>query len=82
MHSTVDQSTWTTPLPFVQLAHNTNFSETMYETQLFSMFERQPRLPVDVVLGTPHARRTYDIEKFAQNTRESLHSLLGSHAET
>ena len=35
MHSTINQSNWSTLLPFVQLAHNTSFSATMHETALF-----------------------------------------------
>ena len=54
MHSAIDQSNWASLLPFVQLAPNTSFSTTMHETPFFSMFGRQPRLPVDIILGIPH----------------------------
>ena len=72
MHSAVDQSNCATLLPFVQLAHNTSFSATMHETLFFLMFGRQPRLPVDMILGIPHVRRTADPEEFAPNTRDNL----------
>ena len=72
MHSAIDQSNWATLLPFVQLAHNTSFSATMHETPFFLMFGRQPRLPVDIILGIPHVGRTADTDELAQNTRDNL----------
>ena len=44
----------------------------MHETLFFLMFGRQPRLPVDIILGIPHVGRTADTEEFAQNTRDNL----------
>ena len=73
MHSTIDQSNWASLLPFVQLAHNTSFSATMHQTPFFLMFGRQPRLPVDIILGIPHEGRTADSEELSQNTRDNLH---------
>ena len=72
MHSAIDQSNWATLVPFVQLAHNTSFSATMHETPFFFMFGRQPRLPVDIILGIPHVERTADTEELAQNTRDNV----------
>ena len=72
MHSKIDQINWTTLLPFVQLAQNTSFSATMHDTPFFLMFGRQPRLPVDIILGIPHVGRTADTEEFSQNTQTSL----------
>lgn len=72
MHSAIDQSNWASLLPFVQLAHNTSFSATMHETPFFLMFGRQPRLPVDIILGIPHVGNTADTEEFAQHTRDNL----------
>ena len=72
MPSAIDQSNWATLLPFVQLAHNTSFSATMHETPFFLMFGRQPRLPVDTILGIPHVGRTADTEELALNTRDNL----------
>ena len=71
MHSAIEISSWASLLPFVQQAHNTNFSATMHETYLFFMFSRHPRLPVDVILAIPHGGKT-DAEEFAQNTRDIL----------
>ena len=36
------------------------------------MFGRQTRLPVNIILGIPHVRRTSDTEELAQNTRGNL----------
>ena len=36
------------------------------------MFGRQAQLPVDIILGIPHARRTADTQEIAQNTRNNL----------
>ena len=44
----------------------------MHDTTFFLMFGRQPRLPVDIILGIPHVGRTADTEEFTQNTRDNL----------
>ena len=72
MHNAIDQSNWATRLPFAQLAHITSFCATMHETPSFLMFGRQPRPPIDIILGIPHERRAADTEEFAQNTRDNL----------
>ena len=72
MHNGIDQSNWAALLPFFQLAHNTSFCATVHEAPFFLMFGRQPRLPVDIILGIPHVGRTADTEEFAQNTRDNL----------
>ena len=72
MHSSIKQDNWASPLPFVQLAHNTSFSATMHETPFFSMFGRQARLPVDIILGIPHEGSTADTDVFAQDTRDNI----------
>ena len=72
MYSEIDRSNWATLLLFVQITHKTKFSATMHEIQFFSMFGRQPRLPVDKILGIPYVRRTADTEELAQNTRDNL----------
>ena len=72
MHSSMGRDNWAELLPMVQLAYNTSFSATMHETPYFLMFERQARLPVDVILGIPHVGPTTDTEELAQNTRDNL----------
>ena len=72
MHNAIDQSNWTSLLPFVQSAHNTIFGATMHETPRFLMFGRQPRLPIDGTLGVLHVERTADTEQFVKNTRVNL----------
>ena len=72
MHSSIKQDNWASLLPFVQLAHNTSFSATMHETPFFSMFGRQARLPVDIILGIPHEGSTAGTDVFAQDTRDNI----------
>ena len=44
----------------------------MQETPFFFVFGRQPRLPVDIIIGIRHEGRTANTEEFAQNTRDNL----------
>ena len=48
----------------------------MHDTPFFQMFGRQPRLPVDIILGIPHVGRTADTEEFTPNTRDNLQIAL------
>ena len=72
MHNSMDRDNWAELLPLVQLAYNTSFHKTMHETPYFLMFGRQPRLPVDVILGIPHVGVSQDTETLAKQTRENL----------
>ena len=72
MHSAIDRSNWASLLPFFQLAHNTSFSATVHDMPFFLMFGRQPRVPVDIIIGIPHVGRTADTEELAQNTGDNL----------
>ena len=40
MHSAIDQGSWASLLPFVQLAYNISFSAKMHETPFFLMFTK------------------------------------------
>lgn len=62
MHSSMNRTKWASLLPFVQLAYSTSFSSTIHETPFFLMFGREPRLPVDIILGIPHVGTTADTE--------------------
>ena len=75
MHSSIEQDNWASLLPFIQLADNTSFSATMHDTPFFLMFDRQARLPVDIILGIPHVGCTADTEMFAQNTRDNTNDI-------
>ena len=72
MYSNIAQNNWAEVLLFIQLAHNTSFSSTMYETPFFLMFGRQARLPIDIIFGIPHVGRSTTTEEFAHATRENL----------
>ena len=72
MYSNMTQNNWAEVLPFIQLAHNTFFSFTIHETAFFSMFERQARLPIDMIFDIPHVGRSPTTEEFAHSTRENL----------
>ena len=69
MYSNIAHNNWVEVLSFIQLAHNTSFSSTMDETSLFFMFERQVRLPIDIMFVIPHVGRSTVTEKFAHSTR-------------
>ena len=62
MYSNITQNNWAEVLSFIQLAHNTSFSSTMHETPFFLMFERQARLPIDIIFGIPHFDRSTTTE--------------------
>ena len=53
----------------------------MHETPFFSMFGRQPRPPVDIILGIPLEGRIADTEELAQTRGTICKLLLGWHAE-
>ena len=76
MFSNIAQNNWAEVLPFIQLAHNTYFSSTMYEMPFFLMFGRQARLPFDIIFGIPHVGRSTTTEEFAHSTRENLQIVL------
>lgn len=59
----MDRDDWAALLPFIQMAYNTFFSSTIHETPFFVMFGREPRLPVDIVLGIPHVGTTSKYRK-------------------
>ena len=66
MHGSMNRDNWAPLLPFIQLAYNTSFSSTMHETPFFLMFGRKLRLPVDIILGIPHAGTTASTEEFSK----------------
>ena len=72
MYSNIVQNKWAEVLPLIQLAHNTSFSSTMHETPFFFMFGRQARLPIDIIFGIPHVRRSTITEEFAHFRRDNL----------
>ena len=71
MHSAIYQSNWASLLQFVHLTRNTSFSAAMHETPFYWTSRRQPRLPIDIILGIPRVGRAADTD-FAQNRRDNL----------
>ena len=59
-------------LPFIQLAHDTSFSSTMYETPFILMFGRQARLSIDLMFGILHVGESITTVELAHFTRENL----------
>ena len=68
----IAQKYWADVLPFIQLAHNTSFSTTTHETPFFLVYERQARLPVDIIFSIRRVGRSTTTEEFAHSTRENL----------
>ena len=68
MYVNVKYDNWAEVLPFIQLAHNTAYNETLEETPHFIIFGRRASLPVEIIIGVPctsgfetrldHSRRT------------------------
>ncbi|MEM7282981.1 MAG: DDE-type integrase/transposase/recombinase [Pseudomonadota bacterium] len=72
MHSSVNQDNWASMLPYLQMAYNTSFNTTVHETPYFLLFGRQPRLPVDIILGIPDEGYAADIEEYTKQQRDNL----------
>ena len=51
--SCLDLDNWAELLPFVQLAHNTAFTQPRPRNPHLLMFGRAAVLPVDLILGVP-----------------------------
>ena len=77
MYSNILQNNRAELLPFIQLTHNTYVNTTMHETQFFSFFERQARLPIDAIPSFPHIGRSATTEKFAHFPQENLQIAFG-----
>ena len=56
-------------LPFVQMTHNTADSSTVHETPYYPMFGRMPTLPIDIIMGMPHAELP---DTALRHTRETV----------
>ena len=93
MYSNVKFDNWAELLPFVQLAHNTAYNQTLEETPHYLMFGRRALLPVDVILGVPssgsdsskldYSRRTVDNLQIAYETaRRNLKERTDKKAES
>ena len=72
MHVDIKQRNWVVFLPFLQLVYSSSYSSTVKETPFFLMFGRQARLPIDIILGIPHAREQVDTHEFSRQTQGSL----------
>ena len=65
MHMSVGNKNWASLLPFVQMAYNTSYHSTVHETPYFLFFRRQPRLPVNIILGIPGESQATNQEEFS-----------------
>lgn len=72
MYSNSKFDNWAELLPFVQLAHNTAYNQTLEETPHYLMFGRRALLPVDVILGAPSSDGTASRLEYSRRTVDNL----------
>ncbi|CAM9631378.1 unnamed protein product, partial [Sphacelaria rigidula] len=72
MRSSVEQDNWASLLPFVLMAYNTSFNTLVQETPYILMFGRQPKFPVDFILGISEKGHPVDAEEYAKETKDNL----------
>ena len=72
MYSNVKFDNWAELLPFVQLAHNTAYNQTLEETPHYLMFGRRALLPVDVILGVPSSGTESSKLEYSRRTVDNL----------
>ena len=72
MYANAKFDNWADLLPFVQLAHNTAYNQTLEETPHYLMFGRRALLPVDVILGLPSSRTDSTRLDYSRRTVENL----------
>jgi len=72
MYANAKFDNWAELLPFVQLAHNTAYNQTLEETPHYLMFGRRALLPVDVILGLPSSGSTSSRLDYTRRTVENL----------
>ena len=72
MYTNAKYDNWAELLPFVQLAHNTAYNQTLEETPHYLMFGRRASLPVDVIIGVPSNDNSISRKDFSRRTVENL----------
>lgn len=72
MYSNIKFDNWAELLPFVQLAHNTAYNQTLEETPHYLLFGRRALLPVDVILGVPSSGTVSSKLDYSRRTVDNL----------
>lgn len=57
------KSNWDDYLDAVTFAYNTSYIETIEESPFFMLYGRDPRLPIDVILGSPEVEKV-DLKQY------------------
>ena len=72
MYCDMAHDDWAQLLPFVQMAHNTAYNNTLQETPHYLIFGHMPTLPIDVIMGMPQADIPESALQYTHKTVDNL----------